>query len=87
MAVQKGTEASALGIWETAAVDGPVPGQGTPRGFRHFLGTPRPAHRFTAYGIDPFSAPAHLPKVRGLMNRYDQDSRGSSVPPARRPQA
>jgi hypothetical protein len=72
MAVQKGTEASALGIWETAAVDGPVPNHGTPPGFRHFLGTPRPSQRFTAYGIDPLSAPAHLPKIRGLMNRLSR---------------
>jgi hypothetical protein len=72
MAVQKGTEASALGIWETAPVDGPVPSDGTPPGFRHFLGTPRPSQRFTTYGIDPLAAPAHLPKVRGLMNRLSR---------------
>src|ERR1700730_15340981 len=72
MAVQKGTEASALAIWETAPIDGPVPSHGTPPGFRHFLGTPRPSQRFTAYGIDPLAAPAHLPKVRGLMNRLSR---------------
>src|ERR1700730_11351162 len=72
MAVQKGTEASALAIWETAPIDGPVPSHGTPPGFRHFLGAPRPSQRFTAYGIDPLAAPAHLPKVRGLMNRLSR---------------
>src|ERR1700682_4437436 len=72
MAVQKGTEASALAIWETAPIDGAVPSHGTPPGFRHFLGTPRPSQRFTAYGIDPLAVPAHLPKVRGLMNRLSR---------------
>src|ERR1700738_4177421 len=72
MAVQKGTEASALAIWETAPIDGPLPCHGTPPGFPHFLGTPRPSQRFTAYGIDPLAAPAHLPKVRGLMNRLSR---------------
>src|SRR5260370_30195600 len=72
MAVQKGTEAPAFAIWETASVDAPVPGQETAPGFRHFLGTPRPSQRFTAYGIDPLGAPAHLPKVRRLMNRLSR---------------
>src|ERR1700681_4219694 len=72
MAVQKGTEASALAIRETAPIDGVVPSHGTPPGFRHFLGTPRPSQRFTAYGIDPLAVPAHLPKVRGLMNRLSR---------------
>ena len=72
MVVQKGTEASASGFWESAPVDGPVPSHGTAPGFRHFLGTPRPSQRFTAYGIDPLATPAHLPKVRGLMNRLSR---------------
>src|ERR1700681_1649567 len=72
MAVQKGTEASALAIRETAPIDGAVHSHGTPPGFRHFLGTPRPSQRFTAYGIDPLAVPAHLPKVRGLMNRLSR---------------
>jgi len=72
MALQKGTEAAAFAIWETAPVDGSVPNYGTAPGFRHFLGTPRPSQRFTAYGIDPLAAPAHLPKVRGLMNRLSR---------------
>src|ERR1700694_3807925 len=72
MAVQKGTEAPARGIRETPPIDGAVPSHGTPPGFRHFLGTPRPSQRFTAYGIDPLAVPAHLPKVRGLMNRLSR---------------
>src|ERR1700687_5257569 len=72
MAAQKGTEASALAIWETAPIDGAVPSHGTPPGFRHLLGTPPPSQRFTAYGIDPLAVPEHLPKVRGLMNRLSR---------------
>jgi hypothetical protein len=70
--VQKGTEASTLGIPETAPVDGPIHRHGTPSGFRHFLGTPQATQRFKAYGIDPLVVPAHLPKVRGLMNRLSR---------------
>src|SRR6202165_227081 len=72
MAAQKGTEASALAIWETAPIDGAVPSHGTPPGFRHFLGAPRPSQRFTAYGIDPLAVPEGLPKVRALMNRLSR---------------
>jgi hypothetical protein len=72
MAVHGGIEASALRISETAPADDLVPAHGTPPGFRHFLGTPRPSQRFTAYGIDPLAMPAHLPKVRGLMNRLSR---------------
>src|SRR5260370_28375902 len=72
MAAQKGMEASAVVISETASVDSPASGQGTPPGFRHFLGMPRPSQRFTIYGIDPLVAPAHLPRVRGLMNRLSR---------------
>lgn len=72
MAVQKGTKAFALGVSATAPVHTPVPNHGTPPGFRHFLGTPRPSQRYTAYGIDPLAVPAHLPNVRGLMNRLSR---------------
>jgi hypothetical protein len=72
MAVHGGIEASALRISETAPADDLVPAHGTPPGFRHFLGTPRPSQRFTVYGIDPLAMPAHLPKVRGLMNRLSR---------------
>ncbi|MEA2884640.1 MAG: hypothetical protein QOH32_3896 [Bradyrhizobium sp.] len=46
--------------------DAPAPG------FRHFLGTPRASQRFKAYGIDPLSAPTHVPAVRALMNRLSR---------------
>jgi hypothetical protein len=72
MSAQKGIEASALRVSETTAADGLVPTPGTPPGFRHFLGSPDPSQRFTVYGIDPLAAPAHLPKVRGLMNRLSR---------------
>jgi hypothetical protein len=72
MAAQKGLEASALVISETASIEAPASGQGTPPGFRHFLGMPRPSQRFTIYGIDPLVSPAHLPMVRGLMNRLSR---------------
>ena len=70
--MQARTEASALGISEPAPVDAPIHGDGTPSGFRHFLGTPQASQRFKAYGIDPLTSPAHLPKVRGLMNRLSR---------------
>ena len=72
MAVHEGIEASALRISETTAADDLVPTPGTPRGFRHFLGSPRPSQRFTVYGNDPLATPAHLPRVRGLMNRLSR---------------
>jgi hypothetical protein len=72
MAVQKGTEASALGISETAVIDCPVNRHQPPPGFRHFLGTPKPSQRFKAYGIDPLEAPERSHKVRGLMNRLSR---------------
>jgi hypothetical protein len=72
MAMQTRIDSSAFGISGTAPIDGPASGPATPPGFRHFLGTPRPSQRFTAYGIDPLDAPAHLPKVRGLMNRLSR---------------
>jgi hypothetical protein len=43
-----------------------------PTGFRHFLGTPKPAQRFKAYGVDPLEAPEHSEKIRGLMNRLSR---------------
>ena len=67
-----GTEASAPGISQTAPVDAHIHRDGTPSGFRHFLGTPKASQRFKAYGIDPLTTPAHLPKVRGLMNRLSR---------------
>ena len=47
-------------------------GDATAPGFRHFLGTPRISQRYKAYGIDPLSAPAHVPAVRALMNRLSR---------------
>jgi hypothetical protein len=70
--VQNAAEASILGIMETAPVGSPAQRHGTPSGFRHFLGTPKASQRFKAYGIDPLTAPAHLPRVRGLMNRLSR---------------
>jgi hypothetical protein len=70
MAAHKGAHASALVRMEAAA-DASVRSDATP-GFRHFLGTPHPSQRFKAYGIDPLCAPAHLPKVRALMNRLSR---------------
>ena len=70
MAAQMGARASALASIESTA-DASVRSNAIP-GFRHFLGTPRPSQRFKAYGIDPLCAPAHLPKLRGLMNRLSR---------------
>jgi hypothetical protein len=72
MAVQRATEASALGIPDTAPIGARVPRHGTSPGFRHFLFAPDASQRFKAYGIDPLDAPEHLPKVRGLMNRLSR---------------
>src|ERR1700731_4555137 len=55
-------------ISEAAPIEG-ASGHEIPPGFRHFLKSPRPSQRFTVFGIDPLTAPEHLPKVRGLMNR------------------
>src|SRR4051794_21666918 len=49
-----------------------VRGNAPAPGFRHFLGTPRPAQRFKAYGIDPLHARSQLPAIRGLMNRLSR---------------
>ncbi|WP_159008079.1 peroxidase family protein [Bradyrhizobium sp. S69] len=70
--MQKVTQAFALPILATAPIDGPVGAQEIPAGFRHFLGTPKPAQRFKAYGIDPLDAPGHSEKVRTLMNRLSR---------------
>jgi hypothetical protein len=70
MAAQKGVQASLVTL--EAAADVSVRGNTTAPGFRHFLGTPRPSQRFKAYGIDPLCAPAHLPRVRALMNRLSR---------------
>src|ERR1700720_1168509 len=58
-------------ISEAAPIEG-ASGHEIPPGFRHFLKSPRPSQRFTAFGIDPLTAPEHLPKVRGLMNRLSR---------------
>jgi hypothetical protein len=70
MAAQKGVQASARVRLE-ASPDASVRSNDIP-GFRHFLGAPRPSQRFKAYGIDPLCAPAHLPNIRGLMNRLSR---------------
>ena len=72
MLVQKATEASALGMTESAVTEGALHRQQAPPGFRHFLGTPNASQRFKAYGIDPLDAPEHRHKVRGLMNRLSR---------------
>lgn len=41
-------------------------------GFRHFLGDPRPSQRFRVFGIDPMNSPAHMPRLRALMNRLSR---------------
>jgi hypothetical protein len=70
MAAQKGAQASLVTL--EAAVDVSVRGNTTAPGFRHFLGSPRPSQRFKVDGIDPLCAPAHLPRVRALMNRLSR---------------
>jgi hypothetical protein len=70
MAAQKGAQAS-LAMLESA-VDAAARDSATAPGFRHFLGTPRLSQRFKVYGIDPLCAPAHLPRVRALMNRLSR---------------
>src|SRR3979411_632469 len=70
MAAQKGAQASLVTL--EAAADAAARDAATAPGFRHFLGTPHPSQRFKAYGIDPLDDPAHLPKVRGLMNRLSR---------------
>jgi hypothetical protein len=70
MAAQKGAQASLATL--EAAADVSVRDKATTPGFRHFLGTPRPSQRFKAYGIDLLCTPAHLPKVRALMNRLSR---------------
>jgi hypothetical protein len=70
MAAEKGAQASLVTLEDAADVSSR--GSKTAPGFRHFLGTPRPSQRFKAFGIDPLSMPAHLPKVRALMNRLSR---------------
>jgi hypothetical protein len=70
MAAQKGAQASLATLEATA--DAAARDSATAPGFRHFLGTPRPSQRFKVYGIDPLCAPAHLPRVRALMNRLSR---------------
>src|SRR5882757_5131944 len=70
MAAQKGAQASLVTL--EAAADAAARVSATAPGFRHFLGTPRPSQRFKVDGIDPLCAPAHLPRVRALMNRLSR---------------
>ena len=70
MAAQKRAQASLATL--EAAADAAARDCATAPGFRHFLGTPRPSQRFKVYGIDPLCAPAHLPRVRALMNRLSR---------------
>jgi hypothetical protein len=70
MAAQKGAQASLATL--EAAADAAARDSAAAPGFRHFLGTPRPSQRFKVYGIDPLCAPAHLPRVRALMNRLSR---------------
>src|SRR5947199_697614 len=70
MAVQKGAQASRATL--EVAADVATRDGATARGFRHFLGTPRDAQRYKAYGIDPLLVPAHVPAVRALMNRLSR---------------
>jgi hypothetical protein len=81
MAVRKAIETASVGISDleisdleisTAPIDGHTSNHATPPGFRHFLGAPRPSQRFTVYGIDPLTMPAHLPRVRGLMDKLSR---------------
>src|SRR3954470_18034666 len=71
MAVRKGAQAFAAGSMKAAA-DASMRGDAPAPGFRHFLGTPRVAQRYKAYGIDPLVVPAHVPAVRALMNRLSR---------------
>ncbi|MGE5157210.1 MAG: hypothetical protein ACM3OF_03585 [Gemmatimonas sp.] len=41
-------------------------------GFRHFIDNPLASQRFRVFGIDPLTSPAHLPRVRALMNRLSR---------------
>jgi len=72
--VQKRTEALALPISQTAALDAAADHRHRqmPIGFRHFLGTPKPSQRYKAYGVDPLETPEHCEKVRGLMSRLSR---------------
>ncbi len=70
MAAQKGAQVSLVTL--QAAADAAARDNTTAPGFRHFLDTPRPSQRFKVYGIDPLCEPAHLPRVRALMNRLSR---------------
>lgn len=48
-----------------------IPAATTP-GFRHFLGTPAPAQRFRAFGIDPLAPCSDQAGLRGLMHRLSR---------------
>jgi hypothetical protein len=70
MAARKGAQASLATL--EAAADAAARDSAAAPGFRHFLDTPRPSQRFKVDGIDPLCAPAHLPRVRALMNRLSR---------------
>src|SRR5258708_8098526 len=70
MAAQKGAQASLATL--EAAADAAARDSAAAPGFRHLLGTPRPPQRLKVYGADPLCAPAHLPRVRALMNRLSR---------------
>jgi hypothetical protein len=70
MAAQKGAQASLATL--EAAADAAARDSATAPGFRHFLGTPRSSQRFKVDDVDPLCAPAHLPRVRALMNRLSR---------------
>src|SRR5712671_2513343 len=70
MAAHKGAQASLAAL--AAAANAAARDNATAPGFRHFLGAPRPSQHYKAYGIDPLCTPAHLPRVRALMNRLSR---------------
>ena len=75
MAVQKIADASSLrtsGIEARDSAQTTLAHAATTPGFRHFLGTPAASQRFRAFGIDPLSSPAQLPKLRALMHRLSR---------------
>ena len=75
MAVQKIADASSLrtsGIEARDSAQTMLAHAAEAPGFRHFLGTPAGSQRFRAFGIDPLSSPAQLPKLRALMHRLSR---------------
>ena len=75
MAVQKIADASSLrtsGIEARDSAQTTLAHAAATPGFRHLLGTPAASQRFRAFGIDPLSSPAQLPKLRALMHRLSR---------------